>query len=134
MACARHLGLVDLPIVCINVDNYYEPFQKMLDRAYKDALIKLPPAQIVHFASNVKEAVEWCEAEAAKNEAKRAAKKNPKELARRSSEWKRSSFLSTSFGTRRKGDTGMDLIQIGLFVLSGMALGIGIGMSLPKGR
>ncbi|CAJ1947199.1 unnamed protein product [Cylindrotheca closterium] len=131
MACARHLGLVDLPIVCINVDNYYEPFQKMLDRAHKDKLIKLPPAQIVHFAANVKEAVEWCEAEAAKNAAKRASH-NPKVLPRRSSEWRKSSFFSSPVGARRKGAIGMDLMQSGLFVLGGMALGIGIGMSLAK--
>jgi len=142
MACSRHLGLVDLPIVCINVDNYYEPFQKMLDRAHKDALIKLPPAQIVHFASNVKEAVEWCEAEVAKNKAKAA--ENPRKLARRSSDWKRSSFYSTppsGGGPRRRNKSamGMDFkitVETGLLVLSGMALGIGIGMSLAnnKGR
>lgn len=134
MACARHLGLVDLPIVCINVDNYYEPFQKMLHRAHKDELIKLPPAQIVHFASNVKEAVEWCEREAAKNEAKRASV-NPKKLDRRpTSAWKRSSFFSSpsSGATRKAGAVEFDSMQSGLFVLSGMALGIGIGMLLAN--
>ncbi|KAL3935647.1 MAG: hypothetical protein SGBAC_008880 [Bacillariaceae sp.] len=137
MACARHLGLVDLPIVCINVDNYYEPFQKMLDRAHKDELIKLPPAQIVHFAASVQEAVEWCEVEVAKNEAK-AAKENPKSFARRSSEWKRSSFYSSPPGSarrNRKGGMGKDvMMNAGMMILSGMAVGIGIGMSLGKRR
>lgn len=134
MACARHLGLVDLPIVCINVDNYYEPFQQMLDRAHKDALIKLPPSQIVHFASSVEEAVTWCETEAAKNETKRAAKYR-KKLARRSSEWKRSSFYSSPPGVRLNGSKDANVIaKVGmdttLAILGGLAVGVVIGMSL----
>ena len=132
MACARHLGLVDLPIVCINVDNYYEPFQKMLDRAHKDELIKLQPSQIVHFSPSVQDAITWCEAEAAKNEAKKAAQ-NPKKFARRSSEWKRSSFYSSPPGVRRNGKAGGNGMDLPFMILGALAVGIGIGMSL-KGR
>ena len=131
MACSRHLGLVDLPIVCINVDNYYEPFQKMLNRAHKDELIKLPPEQIVHFAASVQDAISWCEAEAAKNDAKRATQ-NPKKLARRSSEWKRSSFYSSPPGVRGKGRRLNIGMETTLMMLGAMALGVGIGMSLNK--
>mmetsp|Transcript_13935 Transcript_13935/g.28768 ORF Transcript_13935/g.28768 Transcript_13935/m.28768 type:complete len:158 (+) Transcript_13935:1063-1536(+) len=61
MACARHLNLNQLPIVCVNVDGYYEPFQQMLHRAYADKLIHLPPDEIVQFASGAEDAVRFVE-------------------------------------------------------------------------
>jgi len=61
MACARHLNLNQLPIVCVNIDDYYEPFRDMLDRAYYDELIRLPPHEIVHFASSAEEAIRFVE-------------------------------------------------------------------------
>jgi hypothetical protein len=63
MACARHLNLNQLPIVCVNVDGFYEPFRQMLERAYDDELIKLPPHEIVHFAPTAEAAVRWIEGE-----------------------------------------------------------------------
>jgi len=63
MSCARHLGLIDLPIVCVNVNGYYEPFREMLQRAHKDELTKLPPERIVHFTDTAEEAVRWIENE-----------------------------------------------------------------------
>ena len=62
MACIRNLGLTSLPIVCIDVDNFYEPFREMLGRAYDDKLINKPPDEIVHFALNAEAAVRWIEA------------------------------------------------------------------------
>ena len=61
MACARHLNLNQLPIVCVNVDGYYEPFRQMLHRAYADKLIHLPPDEIVRFASGAEDAVRFVE-------------------------------------------------------------------------
>jgi len=61
MACARHLNLNQLPIVCVNVDGYYEPFREMLDRAYYDELISLPPNEIVNFATSAEEAIMFVE-------------------------------------------------------------------------
>lgn len=147
MACARHLGLIDLPIVCIDVDNYYQPFRNMLDRAHEDELIRLPPSQIVHFASNVEEAVSWCEEEAAKNadaKNKETAQNQDKKVRRRSSDWKRSSLYSVSSfafsgcdndtNNGKGGHFGTDStwLQIGLLFLSGMALGVGVGVSLNR--
>jgi hypothetical protein len=31
MACSRQIGLSTLPIVCVNVDGFYEPFRTMLE-------------------------------------------------------------------------------------------------------
>lgn len=69
MACARHLNLNQLPIVCVNVDGYYEPFRKMLHRAYADKLIHLPPNDIVRFASGAEDAVRFVEGQGMKDAA-----------------------------------------------------------------
>ena len=92
MACARHLGLVKMPIVCVNVDGYYEPFQEMLERAYEDELIKLKPHEIVHFASSSEEAIRWVEDDAAG----KTLTKLPSP-ARRSSALRKSSFYHSGF-------------------------------------
>ena len=65
MACARNIGLTSLPIVCVNVDGYYENFRQMLDRAYQDELIKLQPHEILHFEQTAEAAVRWLEEQAA---------------------------------------------------------------------
>ena len=61
MACARGIGLTHLPIVCVNVDGYYEPFRQMLERAYRDKLIKLQPHELVHFEPTAMQALQWLE-------------------------------------------------------------------------
>jgi uncharacterized protein (TIGR00730 family) len=61
MACARQLGLSKLPIVCVNVDGFYEPFRIMLERAGNDNLLQLDPTQIVHFESTPVDAIRWIE-------------------------------------------------------------------------
>ena len=49
MACARHIGFHSIPIVCINVDGYYDPFRAMLTRAHDDMLLYKHPNDILHF-------------------------------------------------------------------------------------
>ena len=61
MACARHLDLHSVPIVCVNVDGYYEPFRAMLRKAWADELIHLPPDRIVRFADGAEDAVRFVE-------------------------------------------------------------------------
>ena len=70
MACARHLKLNQLPIVCVNVDGYYEPFRQMLHRAYADKLIHLPPDEIVRFADGAEDAVRFVEGQGMDDAAK----------------------------------------------------------------
>jgi hypothetical protein len=62
MACARNIGLTKLPIVCVNIDGFYDPFQRMLERAWEDKLTKLAPGDIVHFENTAQDAVQWIEA------------------------------------------------------------------------
>jgi hypothetical protein len=61
MACARNLGLTKLPIVCVNVDGFYDPFRLMLQRAWEEKLTKLQPHDIVHFENTAEDAVKWIE-------------------------------------------------------------------------
>ena len=95
MACARHLNLNKLPIVCINVDGYYEPFREMLEKAYKDELITLLPEDIVHFASSSEEAIQWIELEKLEDRSEES-RRQAKSFRRKKSIIKRSSFFSAA--------------------------------------
>lgn len=96
MACARHLNLNQLPIVCVNVDGYYEPFREMLEKAYEDDLIKLIPEEIVHFASSAEEAIRWIESVKAGTPSLEAIRQHRAVLRHKKSIIKRSSFFSAS--------------------------------------
>lgn len=61
LACARNIGMSSIPIVCVNIDGYYDPFRVMLQRAWNDKLTKLRPEQIMHFADTAEEAIQWIE-------------------------------------------------------------------------
>lgn len=136
MACARALGLTTLPIVCVNVDGYYENFKLMLDRAYEDELIKLKPEQIVYFVPTAEEAVRLIE-EAQKDNG--GSHLQPK-LKKRASTLKRSSFMenpsilnwfrrsSSSFSTDnvKSADTASQGISLSPWVLP-FVVGLTIG-------
>jgi len=93
MACARHLNLNRLPIVCVNVDGYYEPFREVLDKAHEDELIKLPPHEIVHFADTAEEAIRWVEGE--KEHGSSKSRKSAR-FSSKKSVLKQTSFFSAS--------------------------------------
>ncbi|KAL7517230.1 hypothetical protein ACHAWX_002165 [Stephanocyclus meneghinianus] len=61
MACARHIGLHHMPIVCVNVDGYYDNFLKILQRAHEEELLYKHPTEIVHFEETPEAAVRWIE-------------------------------------------------------------------------
>lgn len=134
MACARQLGLVQLPIVCVNVDSYYDPFQEMLQRAYEDELIKLKPEEIVYFASTVEEAIRWIEMEVGKN-----STLETKSFPRRSSSWKRSSFYSPPPLSDENSPSLLSVVssawsKTGVVFTGGLALGFGIALATIRGR
>jgi predicted Rossmann-fold nucleotide-binding protein len=62
MACAKGIGMSTIPIVCVNCDDYYGPFQDMLLRAYNEGLMKHVPEDLVYFVETPEEAVRWVEA------------------------------------------------------------------------
>jgi hypothetical protein len=65
MACTRQHGISDQPIVCVNVQGFYDPFQIMLNQAYQEGLIEIPPQDIVHFEDTPEDAIRWVEDEKA---------------------------------------------------------------------
>lgn len=48
-AIFRHVGFHSMPIVCVNVDGYYDAFKVILNRAHDDELLYKHPRDIVHF-------------------------------------------------------------------------------------
>ena len=66
MACSRNLGLTKLPIVCVSgADGYYDNFRSMLERAYREGLVKNKPEDVVHFVEYAEDAVRWVESRVA---------------------------------------------------------------------
>lgn len=61
MACERHVGFHSMPIVCINVDKYYDNFKAILSRAHDDELLYKHPSDILHFEETPEAAVKWIE-------------------------------------------------------------------------
>ena len=55
MACAGHLGFHSMPIVCVNVDGYYDDFRNMLKKAAKEGLLYSEPDAIVYFEDTPEE-------------------------------------------------------------------------------
>uniref|UniRef100_A0A7S1FYM5 Cytokinin riboside 5'-monophosphate phosphoribohydrolase n=2 Tax=Corethron hystrix TaxID=216773 RepID=A0A7S1FYM5_9STRA len=62
MACSKNIGLLDIPIVCVNVKGFYDDFEKMLRRAQDDGLLYRKPEDLVHFENTSEGAVRWIEA------------------------------------------------------------------------
>lgn len=133
MACARNIGLSKIPIVCVNIDGYYEPFREILDRAHKDKLVKLDPAQIVHFADSAEEAIKWCE-EVQKEDAPTVALKKRSDVLRSQSimgspvvESMQNSFVMRSLSIVSdmwvEEDGISEYARAGLFLGAGLALG-----------
>jgi hypothetical protein len=97
MACARNIGLTDIPIVCVNVDGYYDHFRHMLQRSYEDELIKLQPHEVLHFEPTAEAAVRWLEDQAAQAKTDRPKLRTRKSILTRTSMLGRSSFMGMSY-------------------------------------
>ena len=61
MACSKSIGLITMPIVVVNVDNFYTPFQNIMIRAFKEKLLYREPDDIIRFESNAEDAIKWLE-------------------------------------------------------------------------
>lgn len=61
MACSKQIGLIDIPIVCVNVDGYYDSFDSMLQRAHEDQFLYKHPSDILHFEPDSEKALDWVE-------------------------------------------------------------------------
>jgi hypothetical protein len=61
MACARQIGYMKIPIVCVNLDGYYDAFQSILNRAHEDQFLYKHPSEILHFEPDAQSALQWIE-------------------------------------------------------------------------
>lgn len=50
-----------MPIVCVNIDGYYDNFLTILERAHKEEMLYKHPSEIVHFETTPEAAVRWVE-------------------------------------------------------------------------
>mmetsp|Transcript_15290 Transcript_15290/g.23808 ORF Transcript_15290/g.23808 Transcript_15290/m.23808 type:complete len:301 (+) Transcript_15290:70-972(+) len=140
MACAKQIGLIDIPIVCVNVDGYYENFKQMLQRAHKDDLIYLAPDDIVHFEPSAKDAIRWIE-----NQCKPGMKKVLKRKVKKRGSYQRMDSvlhsmswiqrsLSFSFSSRQNSKgadpddatTNWTSSQIAISFAAGMLIGVSV--------
>ena len=131
MACAKQIGLISIPIVCVNVNGYYDPFQKMLDRAHEDSFLYKLPTDILHFEDSSVEAIQYIEKQyAAKATEERKNKATPakKKLQRNPSMLKR---MMSAFNAPTDVDTNDDVnferakeIRLPLVFIMGIAVGI----------
>jgi len=59
----RSLRLKDLPIVCVNIDGFYDPFAEMLNKANENNLLYYTNFEdLVHFETTSVGAIDWIEA------------------------------------------------------------------------
>ena len=105
MACSRHIGFHSMPIVCVNVEGYYDTFKAILKRAHDDELLYKEPHEIVHFEETPEAAVYWVENYCA--DPNNEHKKQQKVIKRRTSMLKR---LQSNVGRMQSffGDDLMD--------------------------
>ncbi len=95
MACSRQIGIIDIPIVCVNIDGYYDSFQAILQRAHEDQFLYKHPTDILHFEPTSQKAVEWIEnyiAERLKSDESYMNRKGKRKIVRRQSMLKRMMF------------------------------------------
>ncbi|CAM9807680.1 unnamed protein product [Chrysoparadoxa australica] len=50
----------NIPVVCINVNGFFDGFRLQLQRAHDDGLLYKDPKESLHFVETAKEALEWC--------------------------------------------------------------------------
>ena len=52
------LGFRDMPVICVNVDGYYQPFSDMVLRARRDTLLYKRPEMLMVFEPDAKSALQ----------------------------------------------------------------------------
>lgn len=137
MACARGIGLTNLPIVCVNVDGYYENFRQMLLRAHEDELTYMEPDEILHFEDTAQCAVRWLEEKVASSREDEASSSSRPKLMTRKSVLRKSSFISApvtpngsnnSFGRWKNGELVLNdswaIPRWTLTFVAGLAVGL----------
>jgi len=133
MACSRQIGFIDMPIVCVNVDGYYDSFAEMLQRAHEDGFLYKHPDEILVFEPTSEKAVQRVENIVAQNLQERTAgkvktarkeviKKKPSILSRMMSTYNLPYSLSSVVETERELPPS-GTIQFAMTFAAGLAMG-----------
>lgn len=61
MVCSRQIGIMDVPIVCVNVDGFYDSFSQILQRAHEEKFLYKDPSELLHFEPTSAKAVAYIE-------------------------------------------------------------------------
>jgi len=129
-----------MPIVCVNIEGYYDSFMSILQRAHNEQMLYKHPNEIVHFEESAESAVLWIEQFLANPENVKMKVK----IKKRSSMLKRmesnvsgnalsalgrlSSFLSDS----RAEQNGNKNISCAIFNSIVFATGVSLGLLLAR--
>lgn len=130
MACAKQIGFIKMPIVCVNVNGYYNSFKNMLHRAHKDEFLYKHPSEILHFEDTSAKAVEYIEAILNSDEKEKI--KNKMNLRRKPSMLRRmmSTFnVPEVFSTPEDADERSDAITTNSFQPLPLTITFLIGVS-----
>ncbi|CAM9288856.1 unnamed protein product [Scytosiphon promiscuus] len=63
MVCLKGIGLCNLPICVLDVDDFYAGFKIQVSRAQSDRLLYANMDKLLHFESDPAKAIEWCVAQ-----------------------------------------------------------------------
>eukprot|EP00904_Undaria_pinnatifida_P013766 jgi/Undpi1/951/HiC_scaffold_10.g04415.m1 len=63
IVCLKGLGLCDLPVCVLDVDDFYAGFRTQLKRAQDDRLLYADVDKLAHFETDPEAAMKWCESQ-----------------------------------------------------------------------
>lgn len=135
IACGKQVGFNNLPIVCVNVDGYYNDFQNMLKRAHSDGLLYMDPDDIVHFENTSELAIHWIEKKCvdAKKDGNPSKHKLVKERNTKSEGGKQSENRCDASLSKPVASSVVNVTVLGTGVLIGMVIST-IANKLTKSR
>ena len=132
MACARQIGLITIPIVCVNINGYYDPFRQMLERAHADQFLYKHPSEILHFEDTSIEAIDYIEKVISGEVIKKRIKRKPSFIKRMMSTYNIPSKFSSMVSSMDLEDDDLSdsshwsvkTFPFALTFVTGVALGI----------
>ncbi|CAM9700897.1 unnamed protein product [Laminaria digitata] len=77
MVCLKGIGLCNMPICVLDVDDFYGGFRMQMKRAQADRLLYSDIDSLVHFTRDPAKAVEWCVTQLNKQEGTKAKGRPP---------------------------------------------------------
>ena len=132
MACARQIGLITIPIVCVNINGYYDSFRQMLERAHADQFLYKHPSEILHFEDTSIEAIDYIEKFISGDVVKKTLKRKPSFIRRMMSTYNiPSKFSSMDLEDDDLSDSSHCSVKTFPFALTFVA-GVALGFTMKS--